>query len=129
MFLDVVKMLTIPIAENALILNLGLALHYLHRYPQKNSLESFISPCIWLGSHLVSEHGARVRFSLGTNVNKPPFPEFGNSLDLALRFKMGTGIKCEHNVTLLSTAFKVLQHGIPLMKISNYLHCLCLKRK
>ena len=25
--------------------------------------------------------------------------------------------------------FKVLQHGIPLMKISNYLHCLCLKRK
>lgn len=102
MFLDVVKMLTIPVAENALILNLGLALHYLHRSPQKNSLESFISPCIWLGSHLVSEHCARVRFSLGTNVNKPPFPEFGNSLDLALRFKMGTGIKCQHNVTLLS---------------------------
>ena len=25
--------------------------------------------------------------------------------------------------------FKVLQHGIPLMKISNYRHCLCLKRK
>ena len=25
--------------------------------------------------------------------------------------------------------FKVLQYGIPLMKISNYLHCLCLKRK
>ena len=25
--------------------------------------------------------------------------------------------------------FKVHQYGIPLMKISNYLHCLCLKRK
>ena len=25
--------------------------------------------------------------------------------------------------------FKVLQYGIPSMKISNYLHCLCLKRK
>ena len=25
--------------------------------------------------------------------------------------------------------FKVHQYGIPLRKISNYLHCLCLKRK
>ena len=33
-------------------------------------------------SHLVPEHGARVRFSLGTNVNTPFFqvltPEFGH---------------------------------------------------
>ena len=84
-------MLTIPVAPNALILNLGLALHYLHRkIPWRVSFLHAL--LVWLGSHLVSEHGARGRFSVGTDVIKPPFPEFGNQSRPCTRVQDGTWV-------------------------------------
>ena len=37
--------------------------------------------------------------------------------------------KARTNYGIFNIRFQVHQYGIPLTKISNYLHCLCLKRK
>ena len=52
-------------------------------------------------SHLVPEHGSRVQYSLGTNVNTPFFQvpklEFGNGASVRVRgSKVGTRSVCAH---------------------------------
>ena len=73
---------------------------------------------LWLPSDLVPEHGARVRFLMGTNVNTPklqvPTPEFGHGqgLDLVLGHYMVLGALefpvSEHNTIFFGAQAPVL---------------------